>query len=222
MSTTFSLSPPSLIASTTTMENVFPDPVHQQIFSHLSPRRGELPIHVVETIAGEYLYKHIHISFPSPPPSSLFFFFSILILGVEFSITRISLVCRYQKAKKRERERERERKKRKKERLLPRHNTHILIIAKTGNISFLVKYTAGYKVLPSQVSISIVDVRGPDNTTLGHKAIVAIHGAPGRFKVVVCKEVAWGRNVVIGLSEKVDRVVREIVSKEGNDGYGDF
>lgn len=130
------------LSSNLNMENVFPDPVHQQIFSHLSPRRGELPIHVVETIA--------------------------------------------------------------------------------GNISFLVKYTAGYKVLPSQVSISVVDVRGPDNGLLGHKAMVCIHGAPGRFKVVVTKEVAYGRNVVIGLSEKVDRVVREIVSKEGNDGFGDF
>lgn len=37
------------------MENVFPDPVHQQIFSHLSPRRGELPVHVIETIAGALL-----------------------------------------------------------------------------------------------------------------------------------------------------------------------
>lgn len=77
-------------------------------------------------------------------------------------------------------------------------------------------------MLPSQVSVSVIDRRGPDNSELGHKAIVCIHGAPGKFKVVVAKEVMWGQNVIVGLSEKVDRVVREIVTKEGNEGYGDL
>lgn len=55
------------LSSNLNMENVFPDPVHQQIFSHLSPRRGELPIHVVETIAGAF------------PPFCLPFFLSQLL-----------------------------------------------------------------------------------------------------------------------------------------------
>lgn len=60
------------LSSNLNMENVFPDPVHQQIFSHLSPRRGELPIHVVETIAGAFALFPLLPLFPiltSFPPS---------------------------------------------------------------------------------------------------------------------------------------------------------
>ncbi|RAR03606.1 bzip transcription factor protein [Stemphylium lycopersici] len=130
----------SLILSN--MATALSDPVHQQIFSHLLPRRASFPVHIIETIS--------------------------------------------------------------------------------GNITFLIKYTAGFKVLPSQVSISVFDVRGADNKPVGHKAAVCIHGAPGKFKVVVSKEVKWGENVVAALSEKVDVVIREILEKEGNEGYGDF
>lgn len=62
------------LSSNLNMENVFPDPVHQQIFSHLSPRRGELPIHVVETIAGAFLpllslCPYSYLCFPPPSGS---------------------------------------------------------------------------------------------------------------------------------------------------------
>ncbi|RYN42743.1 hypothetical protein AA0112_g1356 [Alternaria arborescens] len=91
-----------------------------------------------------------------------------------------------------------------------------------GNLTFLVKYTAGPSVRASQISISVIDVRGPNNSEVGHKATVCIHDGPGKFTVVMCKQVNWGQNVVIGLGEKVDKAVKDILAKEGNDGYGDF
>jgi hypothetical protein len=39
---------------------------------------------------------------------------------------------------------------------------------------------------------------------------------------VIWKQVKWGQNVVIGLGEKVDKAIRDILAKEGNDGYGDL
>ena len=84
------------------------------------------------------------------------------------------------------------------------------------------KYTAGPSVRASQISISVIDVRGPNNSEVGHKATVCIHDGPGKFTVVMCKQVNWGQNVVIGLGEKVDKAVKDILAKEGNDGYGDF
>ncbi|KAI4920005.1 hypothetical protein J4E90_002145 [Alternaria incomplexa] len=81
-----------------------------------------------------------------------------------------------------------------------------------GNITFLIKYTVGPKILASQISITVVDVRGHNNSEVGHKATVCIHYGP----------VKWGQNVVQALGEKVDKAVREILKNEGDDGYGDF
>ena len=91
-----------------------------------------------------------------------------------------------------------------------------------GNITFLIKYTGGPKILASQISITVVDVRGHNNSEVVHKATVCIHNGPGDFTVVVWKQVKWGQNVVQALGEKVDKAVREILKNEGNDGYGDF
>jgi hypothetical protein len=91
-----------------------------------------------------------------------------------------------------------------------------------GNLTFLVKYTGGPNVRASQISITVIDVRGPNNSEVGHKATVCIHEGPGKFVVVVWKQVEWGQNVVIGLGEKVDKAIKDILAKEGNDGYGDF
>jgi hypothetical protein len=51
---------------------------------------------------------------------------------------------------------------------------------------------------------------------------VCFHDAPGRFAVVIDKQVGWGEDVLLGLAEKVDKAVRDILVKEGNDGYGDL
>jgi hypothetical protein len=51
---------------------------------------------------------------------------------------------------------------------------------------------------------------------------VCFHDGPGKFAVVIDKQVEWGQDVLLGLTEKVDKAVREILVKEGNDGYGDF
>ena len=51
---------------------------------------------------------------------------------------------------------------------------------------------------------------------------MCFHDAPGKFAVVVYKQVRWGENVLIGLTEKVDKAIMSILAKEGNDGYGDF
>lgn len=77
-------------------------------------------------------------------------------------------------------------------------------------------------MLASQVSVIVIDVRGPDNSEIGHRASVCVHGGPGKFRVVVSKEVKWGQNVVVGLGEKVDQAVRAILDGEGNEGYGDL
>ncbi|KAI4960650.1 hypothetical protein J4E86_002275 [Alternaria arbusti] len=91
-----------------------------------------------------------------------------------------------------------------------------------GNITFLIKYTVGPKILASQISITVVDVRGHNNSEVGHKTTVCIHYGPGDFTVLVQKQVKWGQNVVQALGEKVDKAVREILKNEGDDGYGDF
>ncbi|KAI4665596.1 uncharacterized protein J4E78_003058 [Alternaria triticimaculans] len=90
-----------------------------------------------------------------------------------------------------------------------------------GNITFLIKYTGGHEILASQISITVVDVRGHNNSEVGHKATVCIHNGPGDFTVVVWEQVKWGQNVVQALGEKVDKVVRQILRDEENDGYGD-
>jgi hypothetical protein len=93
----------------------------------------------------------------------------------------------------------------------------------TANITFLIKYTAGSNVQVKQVSITIIDVRGRDNSEIGHKATVSLHGdKPGDFTVVVYNRVNWGGNVIIGLTEEVDKVIRNILADEGNKGYQDL
>ncbi|KAI4630414.1 hypothetical protein J4E80_001349 [Alternaria sp. BMP 0032] len=91
-----------------------------------------------------------------------------------------------------------------------------------GNITFLIKYTVGPNIPASQISITVVDVRGHNDCEVGHKATVCIHYGPGDFTVIVRKQVKWGQNVVQALGEKVDKAVREILKNEGDDGYGDF
>jgi hypothetical protein len=90
------------------------------------------------------------------------------------------------------------------------------------NLAFLIKYTGGAKVQADRVSVTVIDVRGPNNRELGHKITVRLHEGPGKFTVVIWKQVKWGGNVIIGLSEKADKVIKEILAKEGNKGYGDF
>tara|TARA_R110002003_G_scaffold388_4_gene19323 strand:+ start:6389 stop:6550 length:162 start_codon:yes stop_codon:yes gene_type:complete len=51
---------------------------------------------------------------------------------------------------------------------------------------------------------------------------VCFHDAPGIIAVVIDKQVGWGEDVLLGLAEKVDKAVRDILAKEGSDGYGDF
>lgn len=49
-----------------------------------------------------------------------------------------------------------------------------------------------------------------------------MHDGPGDFKVVVWKKILWGKNVIIGLGEKMDKAIKEFLAKEGNKGYGEF
>jgi hypothetical protein len=95
-------------------------------------------------------------------------------------------------------------------------------LSHTGNIAFLIKYTFGPGIQASHVSVSVIDVRGPHNSEIGHKVTVCVHDGPGKFTVVVWKQVRWGQNAVMGLGEKVDKAIKDILAKEGNDGYGDI
>jgi archaellum component FlaG (FlaF/FlaG flagellin family) len=92
----------------------------------------------------------------------------------------------------------------------------------TDNLAFLIKYTGGANVQADQISVTVIDVRGPNNSKVGHKITVSLHEGPGNFTVVIWKQVKWGGNVIIGLSEKADKVIKEILAKEGHKGYGDF
>ncbi|KAH7083872.1 hypothetical protein FB567DRAFT_447117, partial [Paraphoma chrysanthemicola] len=91
-----------------------------------------------------------------------------------------------------------------------------------GNITFLIKYTAGPDLKADAFTVSIVDVRGPNNSEIGHKATVCFHEGPGQFAIVIAQQVKWGKNVLLALTEKVDKAVLQILAKEGNDGHGDF
>ncbi|KAF2022808.1 hypothetical protein EK21DRAFT_82365 [Setomelanomma holmii] len=97
-----------------------------------------------------------------------------------------------------------------------------LVRAIAGNITFLIKYTAGPALKPENFTVTVIDVRGLRNEDVGHKATVCFHDGPGKFAVVICKQVKWGENVLMGLMEKVDKAVKEILAKERNDGCGDF
>jgi hypothetical protein len=58
------------------------------------------------------------------------------------------------------------------------------------NITFLIKYTTSSKVQAEQVSVTVIDVHGPDNSEVRHKATVSLHGdSPGDFTVVVYNQV---------------------------------
>ncbi|KAF2825946.1 hypothetical protein CC86DRAFT_418566 [Ophiobolus disseminans] len=91
-----------------------------------------------------------------------------------------------------------------------------------NNITFLIKYSGGADVKTKGISVTVIDVRGPNNSEIGHKVTVCIHKGPGDFTVVIWKQVKWGGNVVLGLTEKVAKVIKEILAKEANKGYGDF
>jgi hypothetical protein len=52
---------------------------------------------------------------------------------------------------------------------------------------------------------------------------VSLHGDnPKDSTFIVYNRVNWGGNVIIGLSKKVDEVIKDILAYEGNKGYGDF
>ncbi|KAH7067371.1 hypothetical protein BKA63DRAFT_570675 [Paraphoma chrysanthemicola] len=97
-----------------------------------------------------------------------------------------------------------------------------LVRAIAGNITFFIKYTAGPDLKADAFTVSIVDVRGPNNAEVGHKATVCFHDGPGKFAIVVAQQVEWGKNVLLALAEKVDKAVLQILAKEGNNGYSDF
>lgn len=90
------------------------------------------------------------------------------------------------------------------------------------NIAFLVKRAGGPNISTFQVSVSIIDVCTPHNNRIGHRATVSIHEGQEEVKVVVTAQVSWGRNVLIGLTEKVDKLITYMLDKEaqvGNAGY---
>ncbi|CAE7023736.1 hypothetical protein PTTW11_03641 [Pyrenophora teres f. teres] len=91
----------------------------------------------------------------------------------------------------------------------------------TDNIAFLVKRAGGPSVSASQVSVSIIDVRGVNNCEIGHKATVCIHQGPYEFRVVVTVQVPWGHPVMIGLTEKVDSIIKEILEPRPKSGMMD-
>ena len=90
------------------------------------------------------------------------------------------------------------------------------------NIALIIKYSGGGDVKAEQISATVIDVRGENNSEIGHKVTVCFHKGPGDFIVVLSKQVNWGENVTFGLTEKADKVVKDILAKEGNDGFGDF
>lgn len=89
-------------------------------------------------------------------------------------------------------------------------------------MAFLITYTVGSTVRAEQVSVNVVDILGSDNLVLGHKATVCIHYSRGEFTVVFCHQLPHGRELLPGLTEKFDNVIKEILDNEGNPGYGDF
>lgn len=80
------------------------------------------------------------------------------------------------------------------------------------NISFLVKYKGGPSVEASQVTVSIIDVRGPKNSEAGQKATVCLRNGPDKYRIVVSNQVEWGEDVLLGLSEKTDEDVSDILA----------
>ncbi len=97
-----------------------------------------------------------------------------------------------------------------------------IIFPSAGNIAFLIKYTCGPAIQASQVSVSVINVRGLDNNEIGDKATICVHEGPGKFTVVISKQVESGQNAVIGLREKVNKAIEDILANEGNKGYGDI
>jgi hypothetical protein len=50
----------------------------------------------------------------------------------------------------------------------------------TDNVAFLVRYICNPSVDPTTLSFPVIDVRGKNNSEVGHKAMVIVHNAPGK------------------------------------------
>ncbi|KAF2658944.1 hypothetical protein K491DRAFT_592165 [Lophiostoma macrostomum CBS 122681] len=87
------------------------------------------------------------------------------------------------------------------------------------NISFLIRHHHGSAIDIDLNSISFarIDVRGRDNCEIGHKAAVVVHEAPGKTSIIVDVQVGWSKNVMVALTEKVDRMVNDILVKAGKE-----
>ncbi|KAI2484699.1 hypothetical protein Ptr902_03639 [Pyrenophora tritici-repentis] len=88
----------------------------------------------------------------------------------------------------------------------------------TYNIAFLVKRAGGPGVSASEVSVSIIDLRGVNNREIGHQATVSLHQRQEQLKVVVTAQVLWGQSVMVGLTEKVDRIIKYMLEQEAHIG----
>ena len=63
--------------------------------------------------------------------------------------------------------------------------------------------------------MTFTDVRSKHKCEIGLRAAVTVHEAPGKTKVIVENQVGWGKNVLEGLTHKVDTLVNEVVKEAG-------
>ncbi|KAI4656374.1 uncharacterized protein J4E79_007927 [Alternaria viburni] len=136
------------------------DPVQQHIFNTLSPRRGAVPSHIIESM-------------------------SSLAPSLASSSNEADL--------------------------LP-----------SDNIAFLIKFTAGPGILASQISIPVLDVRGPLRNNTGRRATICIHRGRGDFTVVLWAQVKGKEELMNALSDKVDKVIKDVLAHQEDDGSGDL
>lgn len=75
----------------------------------------------------------------------------------------------------------------------------------------------------SNISVPVIDIRIPDSVKVGQRATVLVYDRVGKFTVLVKVEVSSDKygEVMYHLTEieKVDAVIRNILDKEGCDGY---
>ncbi|KAI4954395.1 hypothetical protein J4E91_002108 [Alternaria rosae] len=97
-----------------------------------------------------------------------------------------------------------------------------VIESMSNNITFLIKFTAGPGILASQISIPVLDVRGPLRNNIARRATICIHQGPGNFTVLLWAQVRGKDELMNVLSDKVDKVIKDVLAHQEDDGSGDL